>query len=162
MSTKPGQLHLPVAENLEVLSLATLSVPLVRTVTSLAILRREPEKVLRIAAGALLAFVVLAVLLVPRCHSLGASTAVASALGVAGIIAYFQYPLTAALKRARFWQHLGIGALSLLWLALPMLSPVYRGALAGLTYVVLLCGGGVFRIEEIRRILRELRSGPQR
>ncbi len=147
-----GEEYLPVVSNLKVFALGILAFPLVRTGLSLAILQKQPAKVLPVTAGALVTFLVAAAVLVPPTGSYGASVAVALALGSAGAITCYQFSLATVLAVARFWRHMLIGLLALGSVALPSTPSVASAFLVAGVYVFLLFWSRVVSPKELRRI----------
>jgi O-antigen/teichoic acid export membrane protein len=147
-----GKEYLPVVANLKVLALGLLAFPLVRTGVSLAILLKQPVKVLQVTAAALVTFLLAAAILVPRSGSYGVSQAVALALGVAGVGTYLQFSLAQVLAFACFWRNLILGFVALSALALTSTPPLLLGLIAFVLYIMLLFGGKVVSAKEIRRI----------
>jgi len=147
-----GEEYFPVIANLKVLALGLLAVPLVRTGISLAILHRRPGELIQVTAGALLTFIVVCAALISRTGSYGASVAVASALGIAGMLSYYKFPLAQVLAIARFWRLLFLGLLSLGIIALPLALGIPLGLISVIFFTALLFGSKVVSLREIQHI----------
>lgn len=151
-----GEQYLPVVANLKMLAIGLLPLGLIRSGISIAMVHKQPGKVLWVTAGALVTFVLAAAVLVPRAGSYGASAAVALAFGTAAVITYHQFPLAPVLAVARFWRVMLLGLVALGALALPSPPLVPVGILTIVFYVWLLFWGKVVSVREIRQIGRAL------
>ena len=90
-----------VAPNLKILSLGLVPLGLMRTATSIAVVKKEPRQLALVGLEGFITFVIIVVLLVPRFGSLGASMAVAAAFGVAGVRALQRMGLAAIVTRSK-------------------------------------------------------------
>jgi stage V sporulation protein B len=149
-----GPAYLPVVVNLKVLALGLLPVALVRTAVNQAVVHKRPGWAVAVAGGGLVGFVVLAVTLVPRWGSLGASFSVAGAVAVAGLVAYRQAALGGVLSVARFWRVVLPGIPALVLAAVPRMPPLLTATLALALYAGLLWAGRALTVEEVRRLAR--------
>jgi O-antigen/teichoic acid export membrane protein len=153
-----GAAYLPVVVNLKVLALGLLPVALVRTAVNQALVHKRPGWALAVAGGGLVGFVILAVTLVPRWGSLGASVSVAGAVAVAGLVAYRQAALGGVLSVARFWRVVLPGIAVLLLAALPGVPPLATASGGLVLYAALLWAARALTVEEIRRLARAVTS----
>jgi stage V sporulation protein B len=153
-----GEAYLPVVVNLKVLALGLLPVALVRTAVNQAVVHKRPGWAVAVGGGGLAGFVVLAVTLVPRWGSLGASVSVAGAVAVAGLVAYRQAALGGVLRVARFWRVVLPGIPALLLAALPGVPPLVTATGALVLYAGLLWAARALTVEEVRRLARAVTS----
>jgi O-antigen/teichoic acid export membrane protein len=149
-----GPAYLPVVANLKVLAIGLLPVALVRTAVNQAVVHKRPGWAVAVAGGGLAGFVVLALVLVPRWGSLGASISVAGAVAAAGLVAYRQSALGNVLSVARFWRVVLPGIPVLLLAAVPGVPSLLAGAVALGLYAGLLWAIRAVTIDEVRRLAR--------
>ena len=150
-----GAQYFPVVANLKLLAFGLLPLGLISTGISMAMVHKQPGKVLRVTGGALVTFVLVSAVLIPHAGSYGASAAVALALGGAGVITYHQFPLAQVLAVARFWRLVFLGLIASGVLVLP-LTPVSTGLLAVVLFISLLFSGNVISAREILKISQGL------
>jgi O-antigen/teichoic acid export membrane protein len=149
-----GTAYLPVVTNLKVLALGLLPLALVRTAVSQAMIQKRPGQAVAVAGAGLLAFVVIAVTLVPRLGALGASISVAGAVVAAGLVAHRQFALGDVLGVARFWRVVLSGVPALALVAVPGIPGAASGAAALALFAVLLARSGALTMDEVRRVSR--------
>ena len=157
-----GARYLPVVPNLELLALGLLPIALVRTGITVATVLKTPRSVLWIAMGALGAFALGAVVLVPRYGAHGVSVALASAVVCAAVITCFQFHLGSVLAVARFWRLLLLGILAYGVMVLPFSSAVWEDLLATALFVVSLFVARVVSARELREVVLGFVGAPAR
>ena len=106
----------------------------------------------------LVAFAFSAPLMVRSSGSVGASAAVAFAVAVAGLVAYFQFSLQTILANARYFRVVLPGATLVALLLLPHVQILVTGSLAIIVFPLVLFATKSLTLSEVRRVMRTLRS----
>ena len=90
--------------------------------------------------------------------SVGASAAVAFAVAVAGLVAYFQFSLQTVLANARYFRVVlpGAALVALLWV--PHAQILFTGSLTIIVFPLALFATKSPTLSEVRRVMRTLRS----
>jgi hypothetical protein len=141
------------------LALGLIPLGLVRSATTLAVVRKTGRSVVLMGAEGLGGFVVVAIVLVPMFGSIGASVAVLAAFVVAGLRAWHRMGLGPILARARFGRVVASGGLVALFLV-PSVSALALGTLASALYLGTLFAVRALDVAELRSAARYLSPRP--
>ncbi len=153
-----GPDYQPVAPNIRVLVLALIPLALIHTGMTLATVNKNPVPAVRVGLSGLVAFAFAAPLMVKSHGSMGASVAVVFALGVAGLVAYFQFSLPTVLTNARYFRVVCLGAALVAWMFMPHNQVLFTASWTIIVFLLLLFGTKSLTLNEVRKLVRTLRS----
>ena len=139
-----------VAPNLKVLALGLIPLGLIRTATSIAVVKKEARQIALVGVEGFVTFLVVVVLLVPRIGSLGASAAVAAAFGVAGARALSRMGLQAIANRGRLPRTVALTGVLVIF-AIPGIGHWVASALAIVLFVASAFGLGIVSLRELHQ-----------
>jgi O-antigen/teichoic acid export membrane protein len=141
--------------NLQILALGLIPLAVVRTATTAAVVRGWAAQAVLMGAEGLLAFLVLAVVLVGSMGSIGASIAVSMAFVVAGTRAVFRMDLAPVLRRSLYLRTIGPAVLVFSF-AIPGPDPILIGVFAMTAYAASVVALGALSPGELREAVRRL------
>lgn len=149
-----GDQYATAAANLRVLGIGLIPAAVIRVALSVAVARSEPRRSLLVAGGAVVAFIVAAVTLVPSAGSYGASLAVVTGLWCGAGLAYGVFGLGPVFAEARFGWVSVLGGIALAVSSMQWRPPFVMVTLGAVVYVALLFASRVVTAGELRRMLQ--------
>lgn len=149
-----GESFLPVARNLSILAFGFPLLAFAGLGVTLAVLRSDPKKAVRMSAAALLTFLIGSALLTRRGGAYGASMAEVLAIVAASVVVHREFALHRAYAVARVGRLILSGLLATSVFALPLRSGLVMWALATALFAILLAGTGVLSPQELRGLRR--------